>query len=55
MNELLKIAKIELICLLFGSFGMFIAIYNEDPTLGVGLSSTSITSYFAFKKIDEKD
>jgi hypothetical protein len=47
--------KIELLCVIFGFFGFYIAITHSRPEIGVGLTSTAITSYFAFKKTDSEE
>ena len=51
--EIIKHIKIEILCVIFGLFGLIIAINNKAPEIGLGLSSTAITSYFAFKKKDD--
>lgn len=51
--EILKFIKIELLCLSFGLLGMVITITTNKPEMGISLVSTSITSYFAFKKTDD--
>lgn len=50
--EFIRHVKIEILCIIFGLFGVIIAINNKAPDIGLGLSSTSITAYFAFKKGD---
>lgn len=53
--DIIKHAKVEILCVIFGLFGFIIAINNKAPEIGLGLSSTSITAYFAFKKNDDNN
>lgn len=50
--EFIKQIKVEILCIIFGLFGVIMAINSKTPEIGLGLSSTSITAYFAFKKVD---
>lgn len=52
MGLLTKI-KVEIVCITFGLFGFIIAFNSNKPEVGLTLTSTSITSYFAFKKTEE--
>jgi hypothetical protein len=51
MNTI-KQLKIELLCITFGLFGIFLSAYNKAPDIGATLNNTIITAYFAFKKTD---
>lgn len=53
--EFIKHTKIEILCVIFGLFGIIIALNNKAPEIGLSLSSTAITSYFAFKKNDDNN
>jgi hypothetical protein len=52
MNNI-KHIKIEILCIIFGLLGIMFALNNKAPEAGLALSSTAITSYFAFKKADD--
>jgi hypothetical protein len=52
MNNI-KHLKIEILCVIFGLWGIIFALNNKAPEAGLALSSTAITSYFAFKKTDD--
>lgn len=51
--EIIKHLKIEILCVIFGLFGITIAINNNATEAGITLTTTSITTYFAFKKNDD--
>lgn len=41
--EIIKHIKIEILCIIFGLFGIIIAFNNKAPEIGLGLSSTANT------------
>lgn len=47
---LLKVLKVEIVSVIFGLIGLSVVFFTNNPDVGVALCSTSITSYFAFKK-----
>lgn len=42
--------RVEIICFMFGLIGLFVVWQGDKAEAGIGLCSTALTSYFAFKR-----